>query len=669
MLLRRIKYNNFRPFIGEQEVVLTPSSENADKNVVVILGDNTYGKSTFVLSFIWCLYGESKFTRKDDILNKKVEAGLTYGHGAEASVEIEFEDDNKVYTMVRKQRFTMGQNGKLNTDRSYASLTYVAEDGQTKSCGSSQALIQEIITSIMPKDLSAFFFFEGEKNNEINRKDLGTAVRTLLGLEAYDKLRTHLYGSQLQNSPAPTSVMGYFREKMNDESGEKAKYEYDKMIKAQEAINTLIKEIEEINDNIAFYEDSIEKINAELREAGPTKEKQKRRDGIAKELKLLEEDLKRYNSKLLATFSRDSLPLFITPFLSKVSKRLTEMDVADKGIKGIEAPAIYELLRRGVCLCGTDLKEGTLAYKNVEKYIDYIPPKSVGTLVRDMFETIDSNEEKAKKFSDDFEEIYLEIQRCKVRIDELEEEDRILLSEITSTGAVNTDDAENNLASYKRRLAELRDELRSKESEKTRKESERETAENNFNMYRSKNSKAQEYQVYYQYAEALYNWVNTNYSKKENEMRERLNTYVSELFNNMYTGNRDIYIDEKYNINMTVNGKIVDDTGGLRVIQYFAYVGGLVKLAFEVMSERDEDENENVLGEQYPLVLDAAFSHADKKHTKNISRELALATKQLIFAVMEKDWLHAQEGLVGKVARLYELNKIDETEVRIVEVK
>lgn len=669
MLLKRIKYNNFRPFIGEQEVVLIPSSENADKNVVVILGDNTYGKSTFVLSFIWCLYGESKFTRKDDILNKKVEAGLTYGHGAEASVEIEFEDDNKVYTMVRKQRFSVGQNGKLNADRSYASLTYVAEDGQTKSCGSSQALIQEIITSIMPKDLSAFFFFEGEKNNEINRKDLGTAVRTLLGLEAYDKLRTHLYGSQLQNSPAPTSVMGYFREKMNDESGEKAKYEYDKMIKAQEAIDALIEEIEEINGNIAFYEESIEKINAELREAGPTKEKQKRRDGIAKELKLLEEDLKRYNSKLLATFSRDSLPLFITPFLAKVSTRLTEMDVADKGIKGIEAPAIYELLRRGVCLCGTDLKEGTLAYKNVEKYIDYIPPKSVGTLVRDMFEAIDSNEEKAKKFADDFEEIYLEIQRCKVRIDELEEEDRILLFEITSTGAVNTDDAENNLASYKRRLIQLRDELRSKESEKTRKDSERETAENNFNMYRSKNSKAQEYQVYYQYAEALYNWVNSNYSKKENEMRERLNTYVSELFNNMYTGNRDIYIDEKYNINMTVNGNIVDDTGGLRVIQYFAYVGGLVKLAFEVMSERDEDENENVLGEQYPLVLDAAFSHADKKHTKNISRELALATKQLVFAVMEKDWLHAQEGLVGKVARLYELKKIDETEVRIVEVK
>ena len=30
-------------------------------------------------------------------------------------------------------------------------------------------------------------------------------------------------------------------------------------------------------------------------------------------------------------------------------------DIEDKGIKGIEAAAIKELLARGYCLCGTDL--------------------------------------------------------------------------------------------------------------------------------------------------------------------------------------------------------------------------------------------------------------------------------------------------------------------------
>ena len=366
------------------------------------------------------------------------------------------------------------------------------------------------------------------------------------------------------------------------------------------------------------------------------------------------------------------MPLFITPFLKKVSERLDEMDIADKGIKGIEATAIHELLSRGQCLCGTDLKEGTLAYKNVEKYIDYIPPKSVGVLVREMQDCINANDEKARNFVEEFEELYQTIQKQKARIDELEREDKDVLAEIAAIGNVDTTDAEANLSRYKRMIGELREEQQRKISEKTRKESERETAENNFNMYRSKSEKAKEYQLYYKYAQAMHHWVNRQYSDKEREMRERLNTYVRELFDNIYSGDRDIYIDEKYNINITYNGTIVDDTGGLRVIQYFAYVGGLVKLAYEVMKERAEEgegESDAELGEQYPLVLDAAFSHADQTHTQNIARELANATSQLIFAVMEKDWQYARSGLVGKVGRMYELQKIDETEVKIVEVK
>ena len=60
MLLRKIKYHNFRPFYGDQEVDLTPADNN-DANVIVILGDNTFGKSTFVLSFRYLLKLNTRF--------------------------------------------------------------------------------------------------------------------------------------------------------------------------------------------------------------------------------------------------------------------------------------------------------------------------------------------------------------------------------------------------------------------------------------------------------------------------------------------------------------------------------------------------------------------------------------------------------------------------------
>ena len=131
MLLRKIKYHNFRPFYGDQEVDLTPVDNN-NANVIVILGDNTFGKSTFVLSFIWCLYGESRFNRPNDILNKKVEAKMSFSQQETASVEIEFEEDGKLYNVKRTQLFTMGQNNKLNTTKSEVKMTYV-ENNEVKN--------------------------------------------------------------------------------------------------------------------------------------------------------------------------------------------------------------------------------------------------------------------------------------------------------------------------------------------------------------------------------------------------------------------------------------------------------------------------------------------------------------------------------------------------------
>lgn len=669
MLLKKIRYNNFRPFIGKQEIKFTDDTDKDNANVTVILGENTFGKSTIVLSFIWCLYGESRFDRPNDILNKKIEEQMSFGEQEKAWVEIEFEDDGLSYRIKRTQLFTMGKNGKLNSNDTEAILTYVTPDGETVTLGKYQNEVNDAVRAILPKDLSSFFFFEGEKDNAISKKDLGKSVRTLLGLEAFENMRKHLYGSQTQNSPYSGSVMGIYLSKQNDESDGKAQAEYDKKVKAEDELVRLQARIEEIRQNITAYEHQIDQINETLRQAAPSKELQKRRDAIKEELAEQETALKKNNKKLLNLFSRDSVPLFVIPFLERAAQRLREMDVADKGIKGIEASAIHELLSRGVCLCGTDLKPGTIAYKSVKKYIDFIPPKSVGTLVRDMLETIDANEEKSKIFVDDFEEIYRDIQANKARINMLEREEKEKLAEIAKIGNVDTTSAEQNLYDYKQKIAELRDELDRKLSEEGSKKSEIETAENNFNMLKSKSDRAKRFNLYYRYAEALYNWVNDNYSKKEEEMRSRLSAYIAELFNNMYSGSREIIIDEQYNITAISKEGNTALTGGLRVIAYFAFVGGLVKLAFEVMQERDKDADAQALGERYPLVLDAAFSHADETHTKNISRELANAAHQLVFALMPKDWQYAKEGLAGKISRIYELKKIDESEARIVEVK
>ena len=160
MLLKSVKYHNFRPFIGDQRIDLTATSENPDANVIVVLGDNTFGKSTFVLSFIWCLYGESRFSRPNDILNKKIELALPKDSKTKgvAYVEVEFEDDGKDYTMRRTQEFTRNEKGVLKASDSVAELTYVTAGGETMKIGPFQNDINLAIKEILPLDLSSFFF-------------------------------------------------------------------------------------------------------------------------------------------------------------------------------------------------------------------------------------------------------------------------------------------------------------------------------------------------------------------------------------------------------------------------------------------------------------------------------------------------------------------------------
>ena len=46
---------NFRQFIGEQTIIF---STDAERNVTVLIGRNTAGKTTFVRAFEWILYND-----------------------------------------------------------------------------------------------------------------------------------------------------------------------------------------------------------------------------------------------------------------------------------------------------------------------------------------------------------------------------------------------------------------------------------------------------------------------------------------------------------------------------------------------------------------------------------------------------------------------------------
>lgn len=666
MILESIEYRNFRPFKGTQKIDLRIDKNNPDANVIVLLGDNTFGKTTFVLSFIWCLYGESRFSKADSILNSKVEDSMMNGDTEIVSVKIEFEDGDKQYTMIRSQKF-FKSNDRIVNGEMEVNFMYKTSDGEFKSVGNSKTAIQLAIESILPKDLSAFFFFEGEKNNVISRYDLKEAVETLIGLDALHEMKRHLYG-ETQNSPASDSVMGeYWSKVINGKNSSKdQKKEEEKKKEAEERLKNIEREIKEKKDSIDYYKREIDNINEKIKRAAPSEEIRKSLERNANGKARCLEDIDEDNRNLCKLFSEDSISLFLYPLLNKAGKVLHNMKIENKGIKGIDASGIKELLKRKECLCGTSLEKGSAAYKNVEQYLDYVPPRSVGISIKTMLDQIEEYQQKAKDFVDDFDNLYKRIISHKQEEIELDDERKVLLKTLKEVGSVNIDGCTKDLEDYTGKLSELNEQLEDKYGEKGACEYTIKTAWDNLQLHKTKNDESDRYNLYYDYARAIYEWANKDLLEKGNRIKKTLEENLQEIFDSIYRDHRDIAIDYKYNIELTYNGKHIDDTGGLRVIQYFSYVAAMVKLARSMMLERN---NSIRLGEQYPLVLDAAFSHADEQHTKNIAKVLADTVPQLVFAVMNKDWNLAKDGLIGKIAKTYELKKKDETEIQIIEVK
>ena len=56
MYIKEIELNNFRIYKGVNKINLSTSK---DKNIIVVSGKNGFGKTTFLMSLVWCLYGKN----------------------------------------------------------------------------------------------------------------------------------------------------------------------------------------------------------------------------------------------------------------------------------------------------------------------------------------------------------------------------------------------------------------------------------------------------------------------------------------------------------------------------------------------------------------------------------------------------------------------------------
>ncbi len=206
MKFSSIEINNFRQYYNSVNVDL---STNSEQNIVIIGGRNGYGKTNFLLSLVWCLYGDN-IAKIDDNFKKEIQKEKNYSSFMQQSINWKAKKENidTFSVSIRVVDIELPELRKLNSNSKSViiSRTFnVSNMNETLSILDPVSLIEIfdeqsdkvnfINDYIIPLDAAKFVFFDAEKISEIANlsiKEEGSfindALGKILGLDIYDTL-------------------------------------------------------------------------------------------------------------------------------------------------------------------------------------------------------------------------------------------------------------------------------------------------------------------------------------------------------------------------------------------------------------------------------------------------------------------------------------------------
>ena len=288
MKIRKITLTNYRLYKGVNSITF---STDSDKNIFLISGQNGFGKTTFLHSLLWCLYGRL-MVDIDDSIRKDVAIRGGYNMFQIYNLNIsskQFIDSysKEIITKIKRQGYTAADED-IKSNASYAVSIEFADvfipsipcrslivtrsydvileketveiliDGSVNELSTEIGSEVFINDFILNKDIARFFFFDSEKivalaetNTLEEKRRLASAYNEVLGVKKYEDLKKNLENLRLR-----------FRKKTSDiDSRNKLNTLLDKQKSLQDLLSDYdiqIKEQEDKLDNLRTKNESLQ---------------------------------------------------------------------------------------------------------------------------------------------------------------------------------------------------------------------------------------------------------------------------------------------------------------------------------------------------------------------------------------------------------------------------
>ncbi|MBU7315377.1 AAA family ATPase [Paenibacillus oleatilyticus] len=646
MLIESITLQNFRQFYDKQMILF--AKPEGSKNVTIIHGENGSGKTALLNAFNWCFYDEVTYQR-ESLLNERKQLEMKIGETADISVIIRFKEHNRKYTVARFQTCEKANDSEYIIVNEYSNVEYIDEAGKPQKSDNPKRIVEQI----MPKTMSSYFFFDGERIDNLSKneraEDVQTAIKTIMGLEMMERANKHL-----------EKVQKKFRDELKNHSAPETQLLITKLNSIEEQINNKNMNIDQKERNQRSIQNQIIEIDQKLKKLEGAKELQEKREELENNRNEVNEQIDGINKEIISICSERGYLAFSDKAINATKDILEVKRKKGEIPSGIKKQFVEDLLEREVCICGEKLVPGSEHYAMVESWKSKAGSEELESSYIQTCANIKMLEEKRTQ-------LFIDLKRLVKDKSALLEQLKDVIEQIEDIGDEFERDSEE-IGDLERKRKELSLEFSDIDQEiggikvqVKQLESEKQEVESELKKSKAMNEKSELAKKRMDATEASIQVIKKILNIQADYVRERLQERIGEVYGRLLRKGYTAELDESYSINVYKpfgnDRKLVDMSTGERQITSISFLGALVDIARE-QAERGT-KNDLFKGGIIPIVMDSPFGSLDPDHQSRIAGGIPSLAHQIVVLVSSSQYAGIEKKIRPYVGKEYKLNYFD----------